>query len=68
MLKAIFVMMLIAFTIVIIAPAKAGSEFLFLFPPLAVIVTNYIEMIQEKWFKELFLLVLIIAPFILLML
>ena len=67
-LKAIFVMMLIAFTIVIIAPAKAGSEFLFLFPPLAVIVTNYIEMIQEKWFKELFLLVLIIAPFILLML
>jgi len=66
--KAVFVMMLIAFSIVIIAPSKTGSEFLFLFAPLAIIITNYIEMIQEKWFKELFLIVLIVAPFILLML
>jgi len=66
--KAVFVMMLIAFSLVIIAPSKTGSEFLFLFAPLAIIITNYIEMIQEKWFKELFLIVLIVAPFILLML
>jgi len=67
-LKAIFAMLLIAFSIVIIAPLKTGSEFLFLFAPLAIIVTNYIEMIQEKWIKELFLIVLIITPFVLLML
>jgi putative effector of murein hydrolase LrgA (UPF0299 family) len=61
-------MLLIAFSIVVIAPVKSGSEFLFLFAPLAIIVTNYIETIQENWFKEVFLLVLIITPIALLML
>ena len=66
--KAIFVMLLIAFSIVVIAPVKSGSEFLFLFAPLSIIVTNYIETIQENWFREVFLLVLIITPIALLML
>ena len=66
--KAIFVTLLIAFSIVVIAPVKSGSEFLFLFAPLAIIVTNYIETIQENWFREVFLLVLIITPIALLML
>ncbi|KJD34122.1 hypothetical protein PK35_05175 [Tamlana nanhaiensis] len=59
---------IIAFLLVIIVPSKNGSEFLFLFAPLAIIITNYIEVIHEKWFKEIFLGVLIFAPFILLML
>jgi len=66
--KAIFAMLVIAFSIVIIAPVKNGSEFLFLFPPLAIVVSNYLEMIKEKWFRELFFLVLIVAPIVLLML
>ena len=66
--KTILVATLIAFTIVIISPQKSGSEFLFLFAPLAIIITNYIETIDEKWFKEIFLLVLIITPVVLLML
>lgn len=64
----ILVAVIIAFSIVILAPKKDGSEFLFMFAPLAIIITNYLENIQEKWFKEVFLSVLIMVPFILLLL
>jgi len=67
-LKAIFVMLIIAFVVMVIAPQKNGSEFLFLFPPLSIVMTNYIEKIKEKWFKEIFLLILILVPFVILML
>jgi hypothetical protein len=60
--------MFVAFMVVIFAPEKDGSEFLFMFAPLAIIITNYIEVIQEKWFKELFLLLLILVPFAILVL
>ncbi|MEJ2113574.1 MAG: DUF6427 family protein, partial [Flavobacteriaceae bacterium] len=66
--KAIFISLAITFTIMIIAPEKNGSEFLFLFPSLAIVVANYIETIQEKWFKEIFLSILIISPIMLLIL
>tara|TARA_R110002050_G_scaffold293182_1_gene449360 strand:+ start:34181 stop:35104 length:924 start_codon:yes stop_codon:yes gene_type:complete len=58
----------IALVIIIIAPKKDGSEFLFAFAPLSIIITNYIEIIEEKWFKEVFLSVLILVPFVLLFL
>lgn len=66
--KIVLFAVLIAFVIVVLAPNKTGSEFLFLFAPLAIIIANYIETIQEKWFKELFVLTLIGVPFILLFL
>ena len=66
--KANILAALIGFLIVIQAPDKNGSEFLFLFAPLSIIIANYIEIIQEKWFKEVFLAVLIVVPFILLLL
>ena len=66
--KTIILAAVIGFFIVIQAPSKNGSEFLFLFAPLAIIIANYIDIIQEKWFKEIFLAVLVIAPFILLLL
>ncbi|SFZ90094.1 hypothetical protein SAMN05428642_101737 [Flaviramulus basaltis] len=66
--KIIIIAAIIAFLIVIHVPTKNGSEFLFLFAPLAIIITNYIEVIQEKWFKEVFFSILIITPFILLLL
>ncbi|MFI1772657.1 DUF6427 family protein [Thalassobellus citreus] len=59
---------LIALVIIILAPKKDGSEFLFAFAPLSIIITNYIEVIEEKWFKEVFLSVLILVPFVLLFL
>ncbi|MCB4798340.1 DUF6427 family protein [Neotamlana laminarinivorans] len=59
---------IIAFLIILIVPNKNGSEFLFLFAPLAIVITNYLEIIKEKWFKELFLGILIVVPFVVLML
>ena len=66
--KTIILAAVIGFFIVMHAPNKNGSEFLFLFAPLAIIIANYIDIIQEKWFKEIFLAVLIFVPFVLLML
>ena len=66
--KIIVIAALISFIIVLQVPQKNGSEFLFLFAPLAIIISNYIEIVQEKWFKELFFLVLFVVPFLLLFL
>ncbi len=64
----VLVAVIIGFVIVVLAPQKIGSEFLFMLAPLAIIITNYIEGIEEKWFKEVFLSVLVVVPFVLLML
>ncbi|MGB1308255.1 MAG: hypothetical protein ACPG6B_05050 [Oceanihabitans sp.] len=66
--RIVFVSVLLAFSIVIVSPLKNGSEFLFLFAPLAIIKANYIEHNKDKWFKEIFFAVLIFTPIILLML
>ncbi|WP_067146678.1 DUF6427 family protein [Pseudotamlana agarivorans] len=66
--KVIVLAAVIGFLIVIVAPDKNGSEFLFAFTPLAIILASYIETIEELWFKELFLAILILVPFILLVL
>ncbi|WP_040279630.1 DUF6427 family protein [Psychroserpens damuponensis] len=66
--KLIILSTIIGIVIIGIAPSKNGSEFLFLFAPLSIIMTNYIEVISEKWFKETLLWVLILTPIVLLML
>ena len=66
--KVVFVACIIATIVLIIANKKDGSEFLFLFAPLSIIISNYIETIEEKWFKEVFFLALLVLPFVLLML
>lgn len=58
----------IALIIIAIAPNKNGSEFLFLFAPLAIILANYLETIDEKWFREGLIYGLILVPIITLML
>jgi hypothetical protein len=66
--NTIIVAVLIGFAVVVFAPRKNGSEFLFMFAPLAIIIANYLEIIEEKWFKEVYLSVLILIPFFLLLL
>ncbi|MGC1472800.1 MAG: DUF6427 family protein [Psychroserpens sp.] len=66
--KLIIMAAILGLLIVIFAPTKNGSEFLFLFAPLSIIITNYIEVITEKWFKETLLLALIVAPVAMLLL
>lgn len=58
----IFIALIIGVTIVVLAPNKNGSEFIFMFAPLAIILTNYIESIKETWFAEVFVWLLVIAP------
>lgn len=59
---------IIAVLAAIIAPLKNGSEFLFLFAPFSIIMANYVEVITERWFKEVFLALLILTPIISLLL
>ena len=59
---------IIAILIAIIAPVKNESEYLFLFAPFSIIMANYMEMISERWFKEVFVVLLIITPIISLLL
>jgi len=58
----------IGLLIIAVSPNKNGSEFLFLFAPLSIIITNYLETISEKWFKEALLLGLIATPILILVL
>lgn len=66
--KIIILAAFIGFLLVIHVSEKNGSEFLFLLAPLSIIIANYIEIIQDKWFKEVFLSILILVPFMLLVL
>jgi len=53
---------LISVVIILIVPDKNGSEFIFMFAPLSIIMANYIESIKEKWFAEVFVWILILTP------
>ena len=59
---------IIALMIIAVAPNKNSSEFLFLFAPLSIIITNYLETISERWFKETLLLGLVFTPILILFL
>jgi len=59
---------IIGLLVMAVAPRKNGSEFLFLFAPLAIIITNYLETISEKWFKETLLYGLVVTPILILLL
>jgi len=47
--------LVISIFIMIPSPVKNGAEFIFLFFPLAIIFTNYLQLVNEKWFKDVFL-------------
>jgi len=59
---------IIGLLIIVVSPNKNGSEFLFLFAPLSIIITNYLETISEKWFKEVLFYLLILTPIFILLL
>ena len=43
---------LIAFSCFVIAPSKNGSEVIFMYPPLAIITSNFLETIKNRWFSD----------------
>ena len=54
--------LIISVILVLIVPNKNGSEFIFMFAPLSIIMANYLESIKEGWFAELFIWILILTP------
>lgn len=56
--------LIIAALIVIFSPNKDGSEFVYAFFPVAVIITNYLETVRDNWFKEVILWLFISTSFV----
>lgn len=61
----IVIALAIAFTIIVISPNKNGSEFIFALAPMAIVMSNYIELIKEKWFAEVYIWLITLAPIVL---
>lgn len=58
----------IAVLVAIFSPTKDGSELIFLFVPLSLIVSNYFEERKERIFKEILLIGLVLMPILILFL
>lgn len=56
----------VALTVGVLAPTKNGSELVFFFAPLGIIVTNYFQNMEDKWFKETLLIIVVLLPVLLL--
>ncbi len=63
----IFLAALTALAVAIFGPSKDSSELLFFFAPLAIIVTNYFQNLNDKWFKETLLLLVVLLPLLVLL-
>jgi Family of unknown function (DUF6427) len=64
----IFIAFFIGLAVILIAPHKNGSEFLFVFSALAIVMANFVESIKIPWLAELYVWLLILTPLTLLML
>ncbi len=56
--------LIIAIAVVVFSDNRTSGEFVFIFAPLAIITSNYIESIDEKWFKDVFIATLVLAPLV----
>ncbi len=62
--KIVVAALIIALSIVVFSDERTSGEFIFIFAPLTIITSNYIQSIPEKWFKDAFLATLIVAPIV----
>lgn len=60
--QLVLIWLLIAFTVAFMGETKDGGELLFLIPPMAIVLTNYVQNLGDKWFREMILLLAILAP------
>lgn len=65
-LKASFILifwaLLIALAVAIFGHTKNSSELIFFLAPLAIIVTNYLQILKDRLFKEAILLLVVLLP------
>jgi hypothetical protein len=69
--SSLFIILLcvgVALTVAVLAPTKNGSELMFFFAPLAIVVTNYFQTMKDQWFKEMLFITIILLPVLLLLL
>jgi hypothetical protein len=62
--KIIVAALIISLAVIVFSHQRTSGEFLFIFTPLAIITSNYIESIKENWVKELFLALLVLCPIV----
>lgn len=64
--NAIVILLSVLLTLVIGSASneKTGAEMLFVFGPLVIIISNYIEIKKGFWFKELILLLAVLLPIV----
>jgi hypothetical protein len=68
--KPAFALVIIASLIALViavgfAPVRNGSEFYFLFGPLAILTSRYVERSKSKWFNEFLLWMIVALPILL---
>lgn len=66
--KIIVAAAVIGLLLATLSEIKDSGEFVFMFAPLSIIISNYLDNIDENWFKEVFLSILVLAPLVLLVL
>lgn len=63
--KPMYILFIIAFligvAIIFVTPNKNGSEFLFVFSALAIVMANYLQSIKKNWLAELYIWPLILT-------
>lgn len=64
LLLALFILLIM----VLLVPKKTGAEFIYIMAPTAILVTNLLETLKEKWFKEVLLWLLVLMPVIIIFL
>ncbi len=52
---------IISLIVALLVPNKTGAELLFVSFPIAIILANALELIQKKWFADIFILLFVIA-------
>jgi len=57
----VFVASIIGFVIALLSTQKTGGEFVFFIFPFSVILSNYIQNIIETWFREVIVVLLLLA-------
>jgi hypothetical protein len=62
--RLLFNTLLIGILLILISPIKNGSEFIFLFAPLSIFATSYVESTKKVWISESILWATVLLPFL----
>ncbi len=60
----VVVHLLISCFSILVATQKNGSEFLFILMPFVILLSNYLEKVQEKWFVDLSIILFFTIPMV----